>query len=108
MIVAGVLVIALVTLAVYSLLYKSSDLNSVNVVKARVGKHALLPTNEEPALLTVTDTSKLTTAFLKQTRNGDKVLVYAKNKKAIIYRPDADRIVDIGPVMIDKPQTNKN
>lgn len=105
---SAIFVAASVTLAVLALLHKTNDWNSVDVVKSRVSKHIVLPTDEEPALLTVTDNSKLTTAFLKQTQNGDKVLVYPQNKKAIIYRPAIDRIVDIGPVEIDQPQSERN
>ncbi len=64
----------------------------------------LLPSDETPALLTVTDPKKVSSEFLKQTEAGDKVLVYQQHKKAIIYRPSKDRIVDIQPVMIDTPQ----
>lgn len=64
----------------------------------------ILPSDETPALLTVTDTTKLTSTFLRQAKNGDKVLVYQANKKAVIYRPSADKIVDVGPVVIDDVQ----
>lgn len=89
------------TTVVYLFLPKQSDLTDVKVVTGLVSKHVVLPSNEAPALLTVTDASKLTTDFLKQASNGDKVLIYQENKKAIIYRPSIDRIIDIGPVVID-------
>lgn len=65
-----------------------------------VQKHYLLPVNEQPALATITDPSKLTTKFLKNTRQGDKLLIYQKASKVIIYRPSIDRVVDVGPVQI--------
>jgi len=102
---AGALVVTLVLVAggigTYLFLPKQVDLTNVNVVTGLVSKHIMLPNDETPALLTVTDTSKLTTDFLKQASNGDKVLIYQKHKKAIIYRPSIDRIVDVGPVVID-------
>ena len=76
---------------------------AVKQAVTRVSKHYLLPSNETPALATVTDTSKLTTPFLKQAKNGDQLLVYQGNKLAIIYRPSIDRVVAVGPVAIDAP-----
>lgn len=81
------------------------DLSSI---KERVSRHYLLPTDEEPALLTVTDPSKLSTDFLRHTKAGDKVLVYQSSRKAVIYRPSIDRIVDVAPVIIDTPKNPKN
>ena len=81
------------------------DGDDIISVKNAVSRHIVLPTNEEPALLTVTDPSKLSTDFLKSTQVGDKVLVYQTNRKAIIYRPSIDRIVDVAPVVIDTPKS---
>lgn len=81
----------------------ASTSNNVKVVMAEVSKHYLLPTNETPALATVTDTSKLTSPFFKKSQNGDKVLIYQTNQIAIIYRPKIDRIIAVGPVNIDTP-----
>lgn len=82
---------------------KSQNLDSVGVVVARVNRHFILPTDEQPALATVTDVSKLTTPFLKKSADGDKVLIYQKNRIAVIYRPSIDRVVAVGPVTIDTP-----
>lgn len=76
------------------------DLNEVSVIKSLVGELFVLPVDEEPALFTVTDKRQVTTEFLKVSENGDKVLVYQKNKRIIIYRPSIDKIVDVGPVSI--------
>lgn len=83
---------------------KQGSLSDVSYVVSRVSRHMILPSDETPALLTVTDTTKLTSTFLRQAKNGDKVLVYQANKKAVIYRPSADKIVDVGPVVIDDVQ----
>jgi hypothetical protein len=72
-------------------------------VETRIGRHYLLPADETPALVTVTDSEKLTSRFLKNARNGDKILVYQNHQVAIIYRPSIDRIVAVGPVIIDNP-----
>jgi hypothetical protein len=78
----------------------TKNLNDVNVVQLLIAKHYLLPQGETPALITVTDVSKLTTPFLKESQDGDKILVYQNAKKVVIYRPSIDRIVDIGPVSV--------
>jgi hypothetical protein len=75
-------------------------------VRREASRHILLPTNEAPALATVTDKAKLTSPFLKKADNGDKVLIYQQNHIAIIYRPSIDRIVAVGPVTIDNPPAN--
>jgi len=60
----------------------------------------VLPIDETPALATVTDKAKLTTKFLQKAENGDKILIYQKAGRVIIYRPSIDRIIDVGPVQI--------
>lgn len=82
-----------------------SGVSAVQAVEKEVGRHYLLPTDEQPALVTVEDETKVTSPFLKQAKNGDKILIYAKAKVVIIYRPSIDRIVAVGPVFID---TSKN
>lgn len=102
------IVLILVT-AAYVLLNSKTDLQvtnglkSVTEVKSKVSQHMLLPTDEEPALATVTDTTKLTNPFLKKANNGDKLLIYQNNKRIIIYRPSIDKIVDVGPIEIATP-----
>jgi F0F1-type ATP synthase gamma subunit len=83
---------------------KNND--SVEAVTQTIAKHMVLPIDEVPALLTVTDPSKVSTQFLKQSQVGDKILIYQKYKRVIIYRPSIDRIIDIGPVVIDNPKVS--
>lgn len=80
--------------------------SALQEVEREVGRHYLLPTNEQPALVTVEDESKVTSPFLKQAKNGDKILIYANAKIVIIYRPSIDRIVAVGPVLIDTSQAS--
>lgn len=85
---------------------KKNNNDSVEAVTQTIAKHMVLPMDEVPALLTVTDPSKVTTQFLKQSQVGDKILIYQKYKRVIIYRPSIDRIIDIGPVVIDNPKVS--
>ena len=65
-----------------------------------VGKLILLP-NEQPTIATVTDPSKLSDQiFFKNAKVGYKVLVYSVAKKAILYDPISNKIIEVGPVNI--------
>lgn len=84
-------------------------LSEVAQVEQEVGMLYILPKNEQPALATVTNRSKLATPFLQQADNGDKILIYIKAKIVIIYRPSVNKLVGVGPVDISNPpqaQTN--
>lgn len=61
----------------------------------RVGKHIELPKGE-PTIATVSDVSKLSSqTFFIKAKNGDKVLIYNRDKEAILYRPSEDRIINV-------------
>ena len=77
----------------------AGDAQSVGQVVGKVGKHIVLPDSEQPTMATVSDVSKVQgQAFFAHAANGDKVLVYAQAKKAILYRPSIDKIVEIAPL----------
>ena len=70
----------------------------------RVGKLIALPQDEQPTIATVSDIEKLKgQPFFEKAKNGDKVLIYNKAKKAILYDPVADKIVEVGPVEAGEP-----
>src|SRR3972149_319717 len=71
-------------------------------VLEKVGRLVLLPEGETPTLATVTDKKLLSgQAFYKNAENGDKVLIYAVAKKAFLYRPSTNKIIEIAPVTVD-------
>ena len=71
----------------------------VKKLVAEVGKLIDLPTNEEPTVATVSDISKLKDQpFFQKAKNGDKVLIYAQTRKAILYDPSSKKIIDVAPI----------
>jgi len=60
-----------------------------------IGKFMELPADEQPTLATVTDRAKLKgQEFFAKAENGDKLLVYPKAGKAILYRPSTGKIIE--------------
>lgn len=65
-----------------------------------VGKLVKLPA-ETPAIATVSDISKLQGQTLfRNAQNGDKVLIFAQAKKAVVYRPSTNQVIDIGNIVV--------
>lgn len=68
-------------------------------VVAQVAKLMDLPTGEQPTVATVLDASKLKDqAFFANAMNDDKVIIYAQAKKAILFRPSTNRIIEVSPL----------
>ena len=80
---------------------KQAAAQQVDDLVAKVGKLVVLPTGEKPTVATVTDISKLQgQAFFQPAQNGDKVLIYTQAKKAILYRPSQNKVIEIAPLNI--------
>lgn len=78
--------------------------DTVRLVKI-VSRHVLLPVGEEPKVATIVDVEKLRKdqpVFYENAKNGDKVLIYFISKKAFIYDPENDIVINIGPVLLEK------
>ncbi len=68
----------------------------------RVGKLILLP-DEKPTIATVTDPEKLSDqAFFVNAKTGYKVLVFSVSKKAILYDPILNKIIEVAPFQINE------
>lgn len=82
----------------------SGSREEIKALVEKVGKLIELPTDEEPTVATVTDLEKLKDQpFFARAKIGDKVLIYNNAKKAILYDPIADRVIEIGPLVIPSP-----
>lgn len=67
----------------------------------KVGKLIILPAEEVPTVATISDPEKLKDqAFFARAKAGDKVLIYNSAKRAILYDPAANKIIDVSPVNI--------
>lgn len=74
---------------------------------ATVSKLMVLPTGEEPTVATVADPAKLKDqAFFANAKKGDKVLIFANSKKAILYSPETNKIIEVAPLNIGNPTKN--
>lgn len=69
-------------------------------IKGEVSQLIELP-NETPTIATVVDVEKLRDqSFFTNARNGDRVLLFAEAKKAVLYRPDSKKIIEVAPINI--------
>ncbi len=67
-----------------------------------VGKLMLLPDGETPTLAKVSDLSALASQpFFKNAAVGDVVLMYGKSRKAVLYDPAANKIIEVAPITDD-------
>ncbi len=77
----------------------------IKAIAKALSKFMDLPTDEEPTLATVLDKEKLKDQpFFAKAENGDKVIIYTKSGKAILYRPSTGRIIDIAPINLGESQ----
>ena len=82
---------------------KSVDDKDELIVK--VGKLIRLP-NETPDVATVTDVELLQDqSIFRNAQNGDRVLIYTESKRAIVYRPSENIIIDVGSIIISNQGT---
>jgi len=73
---------------------------------AVVGKIIILPADELPTVATVSDPTKLADqAFFAKAKVGDKVLLYANARKAYLYDPKANKILEVAPINLGEGDT---
>jgi hypothetical protein len=67
----------------------------------QVGKLIELP-KEEPTIASISDKEKLKNqSFFENANNGDKVLIFTKAKKAILYRPSINKIIEVSKINLE-------
>lgn len=66
----------------------------------RVSELYMVP-NEEPTVAQIQDKNKLDNQeFFKHAKNGDYLLIYQKERVALVYREETNKLVTVGPVNI--------
>jgi len=116
-----IIIVALVAVALGGYFYyqlKTIKTNPQTVAKeevetliSKVSKLYLLPIGEDPTVATVSDPEALKNqSFFTQSEKGDKVLIYTKIGKAILYRPSIDKIIETAPInnKTDNTQVSKD
>ncbi len=71
----------------------------------QIGRYLVLP-DEAPTLATVNDVSKLKNQeFFKNAQNGDKVLIFSKAGRALLYRVSTKKIIEYSKVDLSSSGT---
>ncbi|HSX45742.1 MAG TPA: hypothetical protein VLG27_01910 [Candidatus Saccharimonadia bacterium] len=102
--VAGAAVLILVVLVVLLINHGSgtkggAGQKQIDDTVAKVSKLFLVPQGEQPTLAVINDASKYkNVAFFKNAQNGDRLLVYAQAREAILYRPSINKIIAVAPL----------
>ena len=90
--------------------YTSTDAYKIEQVRkesqsliSEVSKIMVLP-DEEPAIFVVQDPNQLIAQqlFFKGAEKGDKLMVFQKAGKAVLYSPSKNKIINVGPVTFDQ------
>ncbi|GMU74276.1 MAG: hypothetical protein AMXMBFR44_4730 [Candidatus Campbellbacteria bacterium] len=70
-----------------------------------VGRHIQLP-DEMPEVGVVTDIEILrsTQPFYANAENGNVLLLYPSISRAILFDPDQDVIINVGPIVFENPE----
>lgn len=75
--------------------------SEVAAVITQVGSLIVLPEGESPTVATVSDAERLRgQPFFANAKNGDRVLIYTTARKAILYNPEQNKIVEVAPLNI--------
>ena len=109
-----ILILLVLVGIVAGLYYRVSHSPSAKQAKAKaemtsltksVSKLMIVPEGE-PIVFDVTDPESLTKqqVFFAGAQKGDKLLIYNDARKAVIYSPSRDIIVNVGPVTFDQNQ----
>ncbi len=80
----------------------------IDDVKSKVGKLIILP-DEEPVVASIENVKELkkTQPFYVNVSNGDWLLVFQESKRAIIYSPERDILVNVGSLDISSQRASE-
>ena len=95
------LVLILGSLSAYGVkhYYSQKSRGDSTSVLIAVSKLIDLPQGETPTVATVTDVKPLQNQeFFKDVQIDDKLLLFTKSKRAILYRPSTNKIIVVAPL----------
>ena len=82
--------------------YRDPDVRRAQRVVMAVAPKVVLPVGETPTVATITDVSKVNRGgVLRFAKNDDTILLYYNDGTAILYRPSVQKVVAIGPIIVD-------
>ena len=68
-------------------------------ILTKVAKLMVLPQGEKPTVALVSDLKPLKDQiFFKNAKLGDALLMYARAKRAVLYRPSENKIIEVAPI----------
>jgi len=83
------------------LVYKGEDKKTIE----SISKYMELPQGEEPSIATILDITKLKDQkFFENAQNGDKIIIYNSARKAILWRPTTNKIIEVAPLVLGENQ----
>lgn len=75
------------------------------IVLESLSKLIELPEGETPSIATILDIEKLMDQpFFAKANNGDKIIIYSQARKAILWRPSSNKIIEVAPLVYDQNQ----
>lgn len=76
----------------------------------KISVHMILPSAEKPVLATIIDADKLSLEdpFYAGAEDGDKLLIWSAERRAIIYSPSRDIVVNMGPIIFEGTMTQQS
>ena len=109
---ALIALLIIASIATYAYTHRTlSDVDKAKVAEKEtsalvkdVGDLMVLPKEEAPAIFVVQDPNVLISQqpFFKGAEKGDKLMVYPKAGKAILYSTSKHMIINVGPVTFDQ------
>lgn len=80
--------------------FRMENQNMVEKIRSLI----VLPEDEEPTVAIVDNLERLKDQpFFKNAKVGDRVFIFNNAKKAILYDPIANKIIEVGPVNVGTP-----
>lgn len=86
---------------------QQASAESVQELVKKVSQLILLPKDETPTVATVTDPEflKKKQSFFNNASVGDKILIYPMARKAFMYNPTLNKIIESAPIVFGNQQS---